>query len=121
MSLSSSETRILEILSSTDRGLNTTEIAKKLKSSRQTTGKYLEILTAKNLVKCRITGPVKLWFEKQENTANSSYEVLDDVRKEFDNWLRLSASFENGQIDKDQYLRKMEKLAENIRRRLDAH
>lgn len=55
------EARVLDLMRSMSEGANTEEIATRLGIIRHTAAKYLEILRAKGLVRCRKVGNSKLW------------------------------------------------------------
>jgi len=118
LELSDPEKKILETLR-LEPGLNTSQIAERLRSSRQTTGKYLELLELKNLVTRRETGPVKLWFESKESGGQLD-GLLDYVNDEIKNWLLLRDAFLRHDIDEKEYLHKMEEHMRRIREAFDA-
>ncbi|OGF55079.1 MAG: hypothetical protein A2Z21_04640 [Candidatus Fraserbacteria bacterium RBG_16_55_9] len=55
------EAKVLDLMGSISEGANTEEIAARLGIIRHTAAKYLEILRAKGLVRCRKVGNSKLW------------------------------------------------------------
>ncbi len=55
------EERILELVQTMEEGAHTEEIAAQLGIIRHTAAKYLEILRAKGLVRCRQVGRAKFW------------------------------------------------------------
>ncbi len=57
----SMESKLLELMRQMSEGAHTEEIAGRLGIMRHTAAKYLEILRAKGLVRCRKVGNAKLW------------------------------------------------------------
>lgn len=55
------ESRIWTALQEAEEAMHTEQIAERLGITRHTASKYLEILRAKNLVRCRKVGNAKLW------------------------------------------------------------
>jgi ribosomal protein S18 acetylase RimI-like enzyme len=55
------ESKLLELLRQMSEGAHTEEIAAQMGIMRHTAAKYLEILRAKGLVRCRKVGNAKLW------------------------------------------------------------
>lgn len=94
--LSFTEKKILKILRSSPSGLITSEIARELEKSRQTTGKYLEFLKIRNQVICRQMGPVKMWFDKSHFLQHS---MLREVQHELEKWLDHRRQFREQQTN----------------------
>lgn len=85
------QVRILKELKSSPSGLQTEELADRLKLTRHTVAKYLEILRAEGKVHFRKIGRTKLWndFPSETSVRMLGMEDLEDI-------LRIEEKIEKG-------------------------
>lgn len=58
---------IFDILRKSDISLTINEVAERINAHRSTTSKYLAVLEAKGIVKCRNVGKAKLYYVSDGN------------------------------------------------------
>lgn len=56
------ENAIIEVLKKAETSLTINEVSRKINAHRTTTSKYLAILEAKGVIKCRNVGKAKLYY-----------------------------------------------------------
>ncbi|MFQ6069713.1 MAG: GNAT family N-acetyltransferase [Candidatus Aminicenantales bacterium] len=83
--------RILRVLKSSPSGLQTEELADRLKLTRHTVAKYLEILRAEGKVHFRKIGRTKLWHDFPSETSVRMLGIVD-----LEDILRIEEKIEKG-------------------------